>query len=100
MPNTPCLVGETAAAYCPGKHATDEDCTLVAAMFDAVGKCQRVTEAQLDGACHTLTQSPPCRALRVCGATIDLMSLTRSWCLPSHASMTVGVSGGHTGACW
>ncbi len=41
MPNTPCLVGETAAAMCLGGKADDTDAEVVARLFDAVGKIYR-----------------------------------------------------------
>lgn len=47
MPNTPCLVGETAAAMCLGGRATDEDAELVRTLFLAVGKIYRVDEKLL-----------------------------------------------------
>ncbi|GAB4820821.1 hypothetical protein N2152v2_007867 [Parachlorella kessleri] len=47
MPNTPCLVGETAAAMCLGGKADDTDAEVVARLFDAVGKIYRVDEKLL-----------------------------------------------------
>ncbi|KAL4440680.1 hypothetical protein ABPG77_000389 [Micractinium sp. CCAP 211/92] len=47
MPNTPCLVGETAAAMCLGGKADDGDADLVRQLFDAVGKIYRVDEKLL-----------------------------------------------------
>jgi pyrroline-5-carboxylate reductase len=37
MPNTPCLVGETASAMCLGGKADDGDADVVKQLFDAVG---------------------------------------------------------------
>ncbi|CAI5973549.1 unnamed protein product [Closterium sp. NIES-65] len=48
MPNTPCLVGQTAAAMSLGGKATAEDAALVQRMFEAVGKIQQVEEKLLD----------------------------------------------------
>jgi pyrroline-5-carboxylate reductase len=48
MPNTPCLVGETAAAYALGKSATQNDGELVGQILDAVGKSFLLEEKQLD----------------------------------------------------
>ncbi|MCP4264953.1 MAG: pyrroline-5-carboxylate reductase [Candidatus Brocadiaceae bacterium] len=48
MPNTPCLVGETAAAYALGKNATLNDGELVGQILDAVGKSFLLDEKQLD----------------------------------------------------
>ncbi|GIL71398.1 hypothetical protein Vretimale_2729 [Volvox reticuliferus] len=47
MPNTPCLVGETAAAMCLGGKATSEDEALVRTIFEAVGKIYTVDEKLL-----------------------------------------------------
>lgn len=47
MPNTPCLVGETASAMCLGSKATDTDADLVRTLFSAVGKCFQVDESLL-----------------------------------------------------
>ncbi len=48
MPNTPCLVGETAAAYALGKSATLNDGQLVGQILNAVGKSFLLEEKQLD----------------------------------------------------
>ena len=48
MPNTPCLVGETAAGYALGKKATRNDGKLVAQLLDAVGKSFLLEEKHLD----------------------------------------------------
>eukprot|EP00208_Stichococcus_sp_RCC1054_P003175 CAMPEP_0206134660 /NCGR_PEP_ID=MMETSP1473-20131121/137_1 /ASSEMBLY_ACC=CAM_ASM_001109 /TAXON_ID=1461547 /ORGANISM="Stichococcus sp, Strain RCC1054" /LENGTH=276 /DNA_ID=CAMNT_0053526279 /DNA_START=151 /DNA_END=981 /DNA_ORIENTATION=+ len=47
MPNTPCLVGESASAMCLGGQATDADGDAVQALFTAVGKMFRVDEKLL-----------------------------------------------------
>lgn len=47
MPNTPCLVGETAAAMCLGGAATEGDAADVRALFAAVGVIHRVDERLL-----------------------------------------------------
>eukprot|EP00195_Chlamydomonas_chlamydogama_P015496 CAMPEP_0202900554 /NCGR_PEP_ID=MMETSP1392-20130828/11898_1 /ASSEMBLY_ACC=CAM_ASM_000868 /TAXON_ID=225041 /ORGANISM="Chlamydomonas chlamydogama, Strain SAG 11-48b" /LENGTH=272 /DNA_ID=CAMNT_0049586963 /DNA_START=282 /DNA_END=1100 /DNA_ORIENTATION=+ len=47
MPNTPCLVGETAAAMCLGGKADAEDERIVRQMFEAVGKIYTVDEKLL-----------------------------------------------------
>ncbi|GFR45533.1 hypothetical protein Agub_g6926 [Astrephomene gubernaculifera] len=47
MPNTPCLVGETAAAMCLGGKATCEDEVLVRRIFEAVGRIYTVDEKLL-----------------------------------------------------
>ncbi len=48
MPNTPCLVGLGACAYCLGPNATPGDGQLVRQMFEAVGSAWEVEEKQLD----------------------------------------------------
>jgi pyrroline-5-carboxylate reductase len=48
MPNTPCLVNESASGYAPGPGATEEDVTLVARLLNAVGRAYRVPEHLLD----------------------------------------------------
>ncbi len=47
MPNTPCLVGETAAAMCLGGSADDNDAELVRKLFSSVGTIYRVDEKLL-----------------------------------------------------
>jgi len=44
MPNTPCLVGEAAAAMCRGKNATDQDEGDVRTLMSAVGSIATVGE--------------------------------------------------------
>lgn len=48
MPNTPCLVGQGASAYCPGGKATAEDGRLVGQLLGAVGVAFQVEEHLLD----------------------------------------------------
>jgi pyrroline-5-carboxylate reductase len=48
MPNTPCLVGASAAAFAAGPAATAYDVALVARLFNAVGKAFAVPEHLLD----------------------------------------------------
>ena len=48
MPNTPCLVGETAAGYALGEKATRNDGKLVGQLLDAVGKSFLLEEKYLD----------------------------------------------------
>jgi pyrroline-5-carboxylate reductase len=48
MPNTPCLVGASASAYCPGEAATAEDAALVERLLKAVGVAFRLPEHLLD----------------------------------------------------
>lgn len=48
MPNTPCLVGETAAGIALGKYARKSDEDAIVNMLSAVGKCFVVDEKLLD----------------------------------------------------
>ncbi len=48
MPNTPCLVGASAAGYAPSETATAEDVALVDRLFNAVGRAFRVPEHLID----------------------------------------------------
>lgn len=48
MPNTPCLVGSGASAYCLGPGATGGDGELVARLLSAVGKAVQIPEKLLD----------------------------------------------------
>ncbi len=48
MPNTPCLVGETAAGYALGKNATRNDGELVGQILNAVGQSFLLEEKHLD----------------------------------------------------
>jgi pyrroline-5-carboxylate reductase len=48
MPNTPCLVGESASAFCTGGAATPEDAALVRELLSSVGLALQVPENLLD----------------------------------------------------
>jgi pyrroline-5-carboxylate reductase len=48
MPNTPCLVGQSASAYCLGPGATSADGQLVAQLLGSVGLAIAVDEKLLD----------------------------------------------------
>jgi pyrroline-5-carboxylate reductase len=48
MPNTPCLVGASAAAYAAGAAATADDVSLVDRLLNAVGRAFRLPESLLD----------------------------------------------------
>jgi len=48
MPNTPCLVGASASALAPGRHATPEHMRVAMELFGAVGVAVEVPEDQLD----------------------------------------------------
>lgn len=48
MPNTACLVGQSASGYSRGLGATDEDCSLVGELLSAVGRAYFLDEKLLD----------------------------------------------------
>jgi pyrroline-5-carboxylate reductase len=48
MPNTPCLIGQSASGYCLGPRATAADGELVARLLGAVGRAFAVDEKLLD----------------------------------------------------
>lgn len=48
MPNTPCLIGQSASGYCLGPRATSEDGQLVDELLSAVGRAFAVDEPLLD----------------------------------------------------
>jgi len=48
MPNTPCLVGAGAAAYCLAGKATEEDAQRIERLLGAVGRAWRVEERLMD----------------------------------------------------
>src|SRR5262249_29120949 len=48
MPNTPCLVGASAAGFSPGPAALPEDIALADRLLNAVGRAYRLSEPLLD----------------------------------------------------
>ncbi len=48
MPNTPCLVGEGASAFCSGAEVTDDDNLWIETMLKSVGLAVQVEENQMD----------------------------------------------------
>ena len=65
MPNTPALVGEGAAGYCLGPHATEADDATVRSCFDAVGKAFRVPEPMIDAVCGLSGSGPAFACLMI-----------------------------------
>lgn len=70
MPNTPCLVGESAAGFALGGAATAEDGQLVKELLSAVGIAAEVPEPQLD-AVTGLSGSGPAYAYLMIEALSD-----------------------------
>lgn len=48
MPNTPCLIGQSASGYCLGPRTTADDGRLVGELLSSVGRAFEVEEALLD----------------------------------------------------
>lgn len=76
MPNTPCLVGETASAMCLGGSATEDDAEIVRTLFSAVGTifkvCSTVEQPHehklhqtVQASCNTRTHSVASSLLQV-----------------------------------
>ncbi len=70
MPNTPCLVGETAAGFSVGSSATSEDAALVASLLGTVGLAVQVDEKLLD-AVTGLSGSGPAYVYQIIEALSD-----------------------------
>lgn len=70
MPNTPCLVGATAAGFSTGSSATEDDAALVESMLSTVGLAVRVDEKLLD-AVTGLSGSGPAYVYQIIEALSD-----------------------------
>ncbi len=70
MPNTPCLVGQSASGYCLGPRTTAADAQLVAQLLNAVGKAFPLDEKLLD-AVTGLSGSGPAFAFVMIEALAD-----------------------------
>jgi pyrroline-5-carboxylate reductase len=94
MPNTPCLVGESASGYCPADTASPEDVALVDRLLNAVGKAVRVPESLLD-AVTGLSGSGPAYIAVIIEALADggvLMGLPRDVALLLAAQTVFGAA--------
>jgi pyrroline-5-carboxylate reductase len=63
MPNTPCLVGQSATVFAPGTKTTEEDKEICAAMFRSVGTVTEVQEKIMDAATGLSGSGPACEFL-------------------------------------
>lgn len=70
MPNMPCLVGQSASAYCLGPRTKDDDGRLVETLLSAVGLAMAVDESLLD-AVTGLSGSGPAFAFVIIEALAD-----------------------------
>ena len=70
MPNTPCLIGQSASGYCLGPRATAADGELLAQLLNAVGRAFAVDEKLLD-AVTGLSGSGPAFAYVIIEALSD-----------------------------
>jgi pyrroline-5-carboxylate reductase len=94
MPNTPCLVGEAAAAYCLGEGASPDDGQLVKDLLSAVGVAIQVEERLLD-AVTGLSGSGPAYAFVMIEALADggvRMGLPRDVALTLAAQTLLGAA--------
>lgn len=48
MPNTACLVGESASSFCVNTHVTDEDKTIIKSVFSKCGMIEEINEKDMD----------------------------------------------------
>jgi pyrroline-5-carboxylate reductase len=60
MPNTPCLVGQCAAAFASGTKTTEEDKTICTAIFSSVGTVSEVPEKLMDAVTGLSGSGPAC----------------------------------------
>jgi pyrroline-5-carboxylate reductase len=94
MPNTPCLVGSSASAYCLGGAANAEDGRLVARLLDAVGISFELPEPLLDSVTG-LSGSGPAFVCLVIEALADggvKMGLPRDVALKLAAQTVLGTA--------
>ena len=94
MPNTPCLVGASASAYCLGGAAAPEDGRLVAELLSAVGIAFELPEPLLDSVTG-LSGSGPAFVCLVIEALADggvKMGLSRDVALKLAAQTVLGTA--------
>lgn len=94
MPNTPCLVQASAAAYSAGPNATEYDLALVDRLLNAVGRAFAVPEKLLD-AVTGLSGSGPAFVYTVIEALSDggvLMGLPRNIATTLAAQTVLGAA--------
>ena len=60
MPNTPCSVGECAAAYSLGTYSTQDHQKKCEAIFNSVGTVCQVSESIMDGVTGLSGSGPAC----------------------------------------
>jgi pyrroline-5-carboxylate reductase len=60
MPNTPCLVGQSATVFSPGTKTTEEDKEICATLFRSVGTVTEVPEKNMDAATGLSGSGPAC----------------------------------------
>jgi pyrroline-5-carboxylate reductase len=92
MPNTPCLVGQSASGYCLGPGTTEADATLVSKLLSSVGRAFPLEEKQLD-AVTGLSGSGPAFVYLVIEALSDggvLCGLPRDVALALAAQTVLG----------
>jgi pyrroline-5-carboxylate reductase len=63
MPNTPCLVGQCAAAFASGTKTTEEDKAICMALMKAVGTISEVPEKLMDAVTGLSGSGPACEFL-------------------------------------
>ncbi len=94
MPNTPCLVGASAAGYAPAETSTTDDVALVDRLLNAVGRAFRLPESLLD-AVTGLSGSGPAFVAVIIEALADggvRMGLPREAALTLAAQTVLGTA--------